>query len=229
MKNSFDHEDKLVQEIRTRLRAAGESVWQRYPLPWPLPSFKSCPTAARNLFSLLQDATVYLVMRDPCLRPVREAVVNQGKRLVWPSRHADTLLSIHRPVIQSSNDCQKGVLRIDPPPGDALPFKGAVDAVIVACLAFNRYRRRPYTFELEKTAYALDRMREGLSNGWRLPQGVPVVLVAADQQEVDCWPESAQGFVEADLVVTPTRVIMLGSGEEVPVLKDPLPDLRIGM
>jgi 5-formyltetrahydrofolate cyclo-ligase len=86
-----------------------------------------------------------------------------------------------------------------------------VDVVVVACLAFNRSQQRLYTYEMERTAYALEELRQGLKSGFKLSADVPVVAVCADEQEVDGWPSEAQGFVKADAVFTPTRDIVLGS------------------
>ena len=215
MSDPFTGESTLIQEIQHRLKSSGESVWQRYPLPWTHPSFRSCPAAAQNLLGWFEDAAAYLVMRDACLRTVREAVLHHGRTLVVPTRYGDGLLRIPNDYVSKANESRKAVLRLDPPPPGTSPHTGSIDAVIVACLAFSRSQRRLYTFELERTAYLVDELRQGLPGGWQLPARVPVVCVAADQQEVEGWPESAQGCLDADLVVTPTRVIVLGSGEEI--------------
>lgn len=209
--NAFEHEDALTAEIRKRIKAAGEFKWQRYPLPWTHPSFKSCPKAARNLLHLFADAQVFLVMRDACLSPVGEAVLDLERTLVIPTRYGDGLLQMPGRALDSNLIRSGTPLRISTPPPGAKPYTGPVDVVVVACLAFNRFERRLHTFELERTAYVLEQLRDG----GRLGRGVPVVCIAADQQEVEGWPEWAQGFVEANVVVTPTRAIALGSGEEV--------------
>ena len=213
--DSFKHEDRLVQEIKQRLKNAGETVWQRFPLPWTHPSFKSCVAAARNLLNAFNTARTFLVMRDQCLHPVRVDVVQTGKVLIIPTRSGDALIEIPGTCLYTHRIDSIPAVRINPAPPGARPYTGHIDAIVVSCLAFNRFQRRLYTFELEKTAHVLSELRDGLSNGWRLPPAVPVVAVAADEQEVEGWPDSAQGFVEADLVATPTRVVALGSGETV--------------
>jgi hypothetical protein len=213
--NPFAHEDSFAQEIRRRLQATGQAVWQRYPLPWSHPSFRSCLQAAENLLELLPDANTFLVMRDACLAPVRVTVLLAGKVLVVPTRHGDGLLEVPPEALRYHTKGRQPVLRIEPPPPGAQAFNGTVDVVVVACLAYDPLEPRLYTFELEHTAYVLDTLRDGLPNGWRLPAGVPIVAVAADEQQVQDWPPWAQGYVEAKAVVTQSRVIELGSGEEV--------------
>lgn len=220
--NPFAHEDALVQQIKHRLRDAGESVWQRYPLPWTHPSFKSCAKAAGNLLRLFAGARVFLIMRDACLAPVREAVLAQDRVLVIPSRHGNGLMEIPGRALVSNPMADRHGTHIDPPPPGSKPYVGPVDVVVVACLAFNRFERRLYTFELERTAYVLEQLRDA----GRIPKSVPVVCVAAHQQEVTDWPASAQGYVRADVVVTPTRVIALGTGEEVGLDADMTEEVR---
>jgi len=226
MTNPFAHEDNLIQKIKAKLKEAGESVWQRHPLPWSHPSFRSSPIAAQNLLRLFPNATAYLVMRDASLRAVREAVLRQAKTLVIPTRHGDSILKIPSNALSM----QGGVLPIDPPPNGTIPYTGTIDVVVVSCLAFSKHQRRLYTFE-DRTAHIIEELRDDLPSGWQLPASTPVVCVAADQQEVQEWPQSAQGCLEADLVVTPTRVIALGTGEEflASTLKDQGPANRIGM
>jgi hypothetical protein len=45
--------------------------------------------------------------------------------------------------------------------------------------------------------------------GFALPHDVPVVAVASDLQKVEGWPGVMQSYLEADFVVTPTRIIDL--------------------
>ena len=202
MNNEFANEDALAGVIRARLKAAGEQVWQRYPLPWTHPSFRSCADAAVRLLREFGDFRTVLVMRDACLRPLREHVLASGRTLVVPSRRGDAVIEI--PASAAGR-----ALRIDPLPQGSRPFTGSVDVVVVACLAFSASEPRLYTFELERTACVLDELRQGLVNGWSLTPGTPVVAVASDQQEVSGWPSYAQGLVEANAVFTQSRTIIL--------------------
>ncbi|NLG00066.1 MAG: hypothetical protein GX565_07935 [Lentisphaerae bacterium] len=207
MSDMFVNETALIAVIKARLKAAGELAWQRHPLPWTHPGFKSCPVAAARLLDACPGAGAALVMRDACLRHVRELVLIRGLTLAVPCRYGDSVYSIPASAVAGGRP-----LRLDPLPEGSVPYQGTVDLVVVACLAFSASERRLYTFECERTAFVLDELRQGLVNGWSLPADVPVVAVAADQQEVTAWPESAKGFVEADAVFTQTRTLILGSG-----------------
>jgi hypothetical protein len=217
MNKMFSHEDGPVAQIKAQLKAAGETAWQRCPLPWTHPSFKSCTVAAQRLLDVFQDAHTFMVMRDACLRLVRDAVLAMGKALVVPVRGSTQLVL----VPGKAPGCPAGTRSGLEGSTTAVPvseaFTGTVDVVVVSCLAFSRHERRVYSFEFEKTAWLLDELRQGREDGWRLPDGVPVVCIASDQQEVTGWPESALGLYAADVVVTQTRTIMLGLGEEVDV------------
>ena len=206
MSDMFVNETALITVIKARLKAAGELAWQRHPLPWAHPSFKSCPLAAARLLDACAGAATVLVMRDPCLRPVRELVLRRGLTLAVPCRYGDSVYSVPASAIAGGQP-----LRLDPMPLGSLPYLGPVDIVVVACLAFSATERRLYTFELERTAFILEQMREGFDGGWSLSSDVPVVAVASDQQQVLGWPESAKGYVEADAVFTQTRTLALGS------------------
>lgn len=209
MNTGFAVEDRCIKEINERLRAAAEHVWQRHPLPTQHPSFKSCGVAASRMISDLEGFNTYLVMRDPCLRPVREAVLAYGKTLVVPLRYGAGVVEIPASAVKA------GVLRLQPLPPGSKPYAGAVDVVVVACHAFDARERRLLSFELEQTQNALDELHQGLVNGFQLPATVPVVAVAADQQQVRDWPESAKSWVRACAVFTQTRTIILGSGEVI--------------
>lgn len=206
MKTGFPEEDRCIVEIQRRLKLAGEYVWQRYPLPTQHPSFRSCGVAATRMLVELAGFQTYLVMRDQCLRPVREAVLKSGKTLVVPLRHGAGAVEIPGSALVG------GVLRIDPLPQGSTAFTGTVNVVVVACHAYDARERRLYSFELEQTAVVLDELYQGLGTGWRLPETVPVVCVAADQQQVADWPDYAKSWVRACAVFTQTRTILLGTG-----------------
>jgi 5-formyltetrahydrofolate cyclo-ligase len=202
---NVNDEAALTASIKLKLKAAGEIIWQRYPLPWTHPSFKSCDKAALRLMAAIGDAKAVLVMRDSCLRPVRELVLKSGLKLIVPLRYATDVALIPSSAVKC------GALRLDPLPEGSEPYTGDVDVVVVACLAFNKSEKRLYTYEMERTAYAFEELKTGLQSGFKLSADVPVVAVCADEQEVEGWPSEAQGFVKADAVFTPTRDIVLGS------------------
>jgi 5-formyltetrahydrofolate cyclo-ligase len=201
-------ETALTASIKLKLKEAGELKWQRYPLPHTHPSFKSCAIAATRLLQEIEGAKAILVMRDVCLRPVRELILKSGLNLIIPNRYGTGIGLIPQHAMAD------GVLRIDPPPPGTTPYTGDIDVVIVGCLAFNRAEKRLYTYEAEHTASVLDELRQGLDSGFTLNSNVPVVAVCADQQQVEGWPSSAQGFVEAGAVVTPTRTLVLGHSSQ---------------
>jgi hypothetical protein len=212
--NRFADENQLVQAVQAKLKAAGESEWQRYPRDTEHPGFRSCRLAALNLLRVFSAARVVLVMRDPCLRAVREQVLLGDRRLVIPSRHGDGLLEVPPEALICHTDGGQAVLRITPTPPGSLAFSADVDLVVVSCLAFDPYEKRLYTFGTQ-TDFIVTELSDGLASGWRLPVAIPVVCIASDQQQVTAWPSSALGLVAADLVVTATRLIALGSGEQV--------------
>jgi hypothetical protein len=205
MNNEFEVEDAMTMEVKGRMKAAGELVWQRYPLPNQHPSFKSCPAAASRLLDAFDDVGSVLVMRDACLRHVREAALTRALTLAVPSRCGDAVFKIPASAIAGGR-----ALRVDPLPQGSEPFIGDVGLVVVGCLAFDPLQRRLYTFEAESTAFVLDELKQGLVNGWTLPFDVPVASVASDQQQVSGWAGFARGLVEADVMVTPTRTLLLG-------------------
>lgn len=47
------------------------------------------------------------------------------------------------------------------------------------------------------------------TGGFALAPDVPVVAIASDLQEVTGWPRCMHSFLEADWVITPTRVLGL--------------------
>jgi hypothetical protein len=142
-------------------------------------------------------------MRDACLAPVRELVLSRGLNLVVPTLHASQVLLIPRPL--------QGPLILKHLPPGTVPYTGSVDLVVVACLAFTANSRRLYSFEMETGARSLELMREGLDSGFGLGPEVPVATVCADAQEVEGWPRQALAMYGADVVFTPTRVLVLGS------------------
>ena len=83
----------------------------------------------------------------------------------------------------------------------------------VGCLAFDPICRRLVSFDADRTVSILSDLRDGLASGFRLLPDTLVVALAADCQQIEDWPDQAFGFAEADLVITPTRAVVLGTGE----------------
>jgi len=201
---------QMIDQVRRQLREAGESVWQRYPLATDFPSFRNAPRAALNALAAI-DRERWMVMRDPSLRPMREAVLAAGRQLIVPTRDGREFLQI--PISALSRPYGgRSVLRLSPVPSGSVPYRGAVDVVVVSCHAFEPGRPRLMCLDTCHTAALLSDWREGLLDGWRLGP-VLVIALAADAQQVGGWPVTAEGH-EADVVVTPTRVVALRTGEQ---------------
>lgn len=204
---AFNTGDRLAVEMRRRICAAGEFQREKFPHPWNPPAFRSCRQLARTLieaFPLIHD---WLVMRDSCLRPLREELLKAGRTLIVPARYGHSVWRIPPSALRAD-----GVLVIDPMPKQGTPYSGNVDMLVVGCMGFHPAARRLYGLDPERTASLLERLREGLENGFRLSSSTPTVCLAADCQQVADWPESALGYVTAHFVATPTRFITLGSG-----------------
>ena len=187
----------MVAQIKRQLREAGESVWQRYPLPGQPPSFRTAPQASQNVLSLFSGPI--LVARDVSLRWMKEAVLIAGRVLVVPDRSSQDLYQV------PSSAMKGGVLRLDGAEG--VPYHGTATAVVVGCLAFDPQSRRLYGFDGGQSENLLSSLDELL----RGPRPL-VVCLASDSQQVSGWPESAESHW-ADVVVTATRLISLGTGE----------------
>jgi 5-formyltetrahydrofolate cyclo-ligase len=209
---SMAAEQLLRTGIRGRLQQAGEWLYSRGRCDHP--PFKSAPLAAANLLGLLPAGLPLLTMRDPVLRPLRELALEQGYPLVVPDKTGDQVYRVPRTALFAA-DCRRLVaaLRVDPLPFGSEQYAGQVGAVVVACLAFDPRCRRLCSFDCDRTAAVLVGLREGLASGFTLGPDVPVMALAHDCQQVDGLPGCAFGFAEADLVVTPTRVFLLGTGE----------------
>lgn len=217
---SFEHEDMLRNEIISQLKVAGELAWSRNPLPWGIPPFKSAWKAAWNILRLFPLAKRILVMRDACLRLMREAVLDADLTLLIPTLYGDQVLHVPRSALFGPDLVRRRALRIDPLPDGCKPFNGGVDLVVVPCLGFSPLSRYPYSLEMERVADTLDKLYDGRSITPAVSTEVPVVVMAADQQEVAGWPESALALYTADVVITPTRGIVLGSGEKRMLVRD---------
>ena len=201
---------QMTAQVRSMLKQAGETVWARFPLATDFPRFRTAGLAATNALQLFGGPL--LVMRDPCLRPMREAVLRANGTLVIPERAGVELLEIPASALQIPQDGSSAVLRIETAPPGSKPYCGPVQAVVVGCHAFDPLRRRVYGMDTCRTEYLLGELRDGLQNGWALPANVPVVVLASDAQQVQGWGD--QGLAhEADFVVTSTRLIALGKGD----------------
>ncbi len=202
--------EQLIEQVRQQLKAAGETAWQQYPLPTDFLCFKSAALAAQNALAVVAQGR-WLVMRDAALGPMREAVLAAGRQLIVPTSGGREFLSI--PYSGPSSPLGgRSVLRLSHLPPEAAPYRGGVDVVVVGCHAFEAGRQRVMALDSCRTEGRLEDWRDGLPDGWRLGS-VLVIALAADAQQVSGWPEWAEGH-PADVVITPTRVVALRTGEQ---------------
>ncbi len=222
--SSFNSNSSMVAErairvlVRERLKLVGE--WKYARGFCDCPPFGSAPMAAANLLGLLPAGLPLLVMRDPVLRPLRELALERGFPLVVPDKVGDQVYRVPRTTLFAPDGRRLvEALRIDPLPFGSEVYSDPVGAVVVGCLAFAPCCRRLCSFDCDRTAAVLDGLREGLASGFTLGPNVPVIALAHDVQQIDGMPDCAFGFAEADAVVTPTRVFLLGGGEQFPAAR----------
>jgi hypothetical protein len=200
--------------IRERLKQAGEWVYARGRVDHPC--FASARVAADNLLRLLPAVMPVLVMRDQCLRPLREMLLELDRPLIVPDKAGTCVYRIPRSALYASDGRRTAeALHVDPLPFGSKSYAETVGAVVVACLAFDPSCGRLYSFDTDRTAAMLEEMREGLPTGFQLAADTPVIAMAHDAQQVDDWPDEALGFAEADVAITPTRAVFLGTGEVI--------------
>ncbi len=200
-----DH--KFRQDIQSRLKSAGDWTFSRGRHDHPC--FASAPRAAEHLLALLPPGAGILVMRDACLRPLRELILRRGDSLLTTDKAGQQAVSIPPSALGSEPGA---VLRVHPLPKGSELYTGSVDAVVVACLAYSIGQPRLFGFDTDRTAQTLEDLAEGTSPGFRLTPDTPVICLASDAQEVSGWPSEALGYVRCDLVVTATRVIDAADG-----------------
>ena len=211
--------ERLIRVVvHERLKRAGEWLFARGRCDHP--PFRSALLAAANLLGLLPAGLPLLVLRDPCLRPLRELALERGYPLVLPDKAGGCVYRVPRTALFAA-DGRRVVeaLRIDPLPFGSEVYSDSVGAVVVGCLGFDPRRRRLCSFDCDRTAAVLDGLRDGLASGFTLAPETLVIALAHDCQLVDGMPDCALGFAEADLVVTPTRVFLLGNGEQFPAAR----------
>ncbi len=208
-------------------------------------------TTTCNLLRQLPPAAAILCMRDQCLLPFLARSQAQGFVTIVPDVQGQ---DIYR--LPPSDDLYQlpgalpRPLRLRPLPYGSTSWRAPVDVVVVACTAWSPLRRHLWTLDVGQTAAMFEILYEGYlmsavpaagpsqedpqPYAWRLPAGVPVVCLAADEQELSAdWPERFAGH-RAQFVVTPTRVVELGGrAGALPAvavnLKDRRPFARISL
>lgn len=207
--------DPLCWQIFYRLVQADESVPQGDESPWSHPRFRSCKQAALNLLRIYPDAQHICVMPDDCLAHMRMETLLAGRTLIVPAHDGTRVVSIPKTALQQMRGGQHA-LYIDDLLKAGPAYVGPVDVIVVACLAFNASMRRVYSFEYTRTKTVIESLRGGQIVTPAVGANAPVILVSSDAQEVSGWPDYALGAHEADVVVTATRAIVLGSGAARP-------------
>jgi len=199
----------LYMAILAQLKAAGQWRWCRGRPPHP--PFKGAERATQRLLGYLPPDSPVLVMRDQVLRPVRVAVLQSGRPLLIPDDLGQVLYRIPlRSLTYGDTGANTPHLQIDPLPYGSEEWRGPVGMIVVGCTAWSRDRRRLWSLDWDSTAGTLDELQRGEPDGWRLSNDVPVVCIAADEQEInEDWPGWAVGH-RADAVFTPTRTVILG-------------------
>ena len=204
-------QDRALRDlIDQQLKAAGDWKYTRYPRP-DCPPFKQAPSAARRLLDDCEHRGIrrLLVLRDQCLREVREECLRRNLTLVVPAKDGSCACRIPR---QAFLDDRTGTpitpaLRIDPFPTGSQPYRGPVDVVVVGCAAFNPCRRRVCILDCDRTAYVVEQLQE--DGGIELT-GALRMTVASDAQQLDDWPRWTDLNVVVDWIFTPTRGIKTG-------------------
>ncbi len=202
--------DKYTTYILARLKSAGETVYARGRHDHPC--FKSAPQAAATLLALLPPGAIILVMRDACLRPLREMILRRGDTLVTTDKSGQLAVSIPPSALGNEPDA---VLRLHPLPKGSELYTGQVDAVIVACLAFCIGQPRLYGFDTERTAGTIENLTEGSSKRFSISPNKPIICLASDAQQVSNWPSEALSYVSADVVITSTRAVDPSTNTEI--------------
>jgi len=211
-------EKVYVEEIHRRLVDGCEYVfnrgWQCDP-----PSFKSVKMACERLLELFPSARAILTMRHANLRILREMCLERGLDLLVPAKASHDVFRIPRSALLNTDGTRNHKsLSITEAMRYAQPYSGPVDLIVTGCIGFNPAERNLYLLgddgiagliEEWRTRW-LERSEDGQSHGFDLSPDVSVVALASDLQEVSGWPPIMRSFLEADLVITPTRTIKLG-------------------
>lgn len=200
----FEQINRRLKEAREWVRTVG---WQKDP-----PNFKSVRLAYERLFAAYPAARTILTMRFAMLRVLRELALERGCQVLFPVDGGSEVFQVPRSALfDAAGRKLRDSLPLNPTPPGSTIYAGPVDLVVTGCLAFNPRERRLYTSPNESSGFILEDWREGLPNGFHLPRHVPVVAIAADQQEVSDWPPLMQSFMQADYIFTPTRTVRLGN------------------
>ena len=200
-----DFDRQCLAEIRERLVGAGEWQYARGRIDAPV--FRSAGLAASRLLDLVPADWRLLVMRDRSLRALRELLLERDRPLLIPDQPGELVAQVPRSALfDPEGKRHVTALTISPLPPGTVRYDGPLQAVVVACLAFDPAQTRLYSFDQERTAVILEQLRERGA----LAEDTPVIALAHDLQQVSGWSDSALGFVEAQAVVTPTRVVTLG-------------------
>lgn len=189
--------------------------WQNDP-----PSFKSFKVASKRLLDAFPAARAVLTMRHANLRILREECLERGLDLFVPAKASHDVFRIPRSTLLNTDSTRKHKgLSITKAMHGAQLYTGTVDLIVSGCIGFNPAERHLYLLDDDGCAGLMEEWRtlwqerseNGMSRGFNVAPDVPVVVLASDLQEVVNWPPMMRSFFKADYVVTPTRIIKLGS------------------
>ena len=149
-----------------------------------------------------------LCMRDQSLGPVRLTVLHRHIKLIIASKIGYAMYDV--PASARIPDGDGFRLLLEKINRHLIPYTGPVDYIVVSCLAFDPLHRDIYSFDNYRTADILEGLRDKFTDSF---SHTVTICLAADEQQVSNWPDNAFGGYAADAVITPTRFIILGSGE----------------
>ncbi|MBU7013479.1 MAG: RNA 2'-phosphotransferase [Theionarchaea archaeon] len=196
-----------------------ESIWkkmkmagvERFPYAWGrIPNFEGAERAASRLGTLdiFKNARTVFVAPDSPQTPVRELVLRQGKTLIMPTPRLRSGFLQVNPV--KGTEAKASTIRGALTQGMSLPEDNipAVDLVVQGAVAVDLMGGR-----IGKGGGYGDREIQILRTNGKIPAS-PIVVTVHDMQVVDWVPQDAWDFT-VDSIITPTRVLMTITREEV--------------
>jgi hypothetical protein len=185
----------LKSEVESRMDAAHELPNRSGRRLWPYPPFRSAHKAARNLIDAFGAFNHWLVMPWPNLAPLRAELLKRNKTVIVPDRDGSVAMEM------TGNG--RGLVPT------FKPYRGPVDAVVIACTAFDPAFVEPYAFDNDTQAALLENVMEPEIGLLPVHGGLIKLCLASDAQRVEHWPRLARGGIQTHLIFTSTQVIPL--------------------
>ena len=189
-----------VRLINERLDLAGDRYEGAAGRQSTFPPFRRSLQAARRLLGALPAMHRILVMPWPALEPLRREILAQGRVLLVPNDDGTVVFEMRDAERPNSFNCSA--------------YAGPVDLAVIGCLAFEEHQPRVYALDNEAQALIIENVQEP-EVGLQIAAELPVVVLAADAQQVQHWPAYALSAARAHLAVTATREIALDPRCEV--------------